>query len=570
MDSQGPTVVPIAFAFIVGRAIRNYAHWRLQEGEKIGRLDFLYGSTTVTTTLSTMIDLRRFGPLELLLAVIWAFSPLGGQAILRVLSFGTTPIPSSTHLQYVNVTNTTFPSVFQGADHGTAALPVNALFLASMGAPETTRNSPMDTWGNIMVPQIESMPQHNGSSGTEWIPISPDSNNITYASFIGVPTGSIGQDVNSTFNIETSYWDVRCSGIKQVLIDDMSRVRASMAGPSNTSCYPTGCVGTYDWGSIATVPSQDGQSGAGRCNKTNTARSFSILSWDSDSNGTFATCKMTTSYVELAVSCEGWKCRTSAIRPSTLVHPGANRTLFDDCNGGPYPYLWFYFSALYGTLGGFFGNAHVLNSTTTTRSGTPTALQAYIVEPNQALNATAVNRLPSLWTVDASTFSTRLGQLLNSYWLATVATEAVSLGHPVDYQGIISSESSGISFAQSEVVATSLETVVRCNRGWLAPLILSAIVMLASVFVSLWTDARLCVPRILMNVSTMTRGNPNFGLPEGGGALSDEGRSRLMRDIKVRFGDADPWGGTVHGLTIGDCAEAGGRVARVDKNGLYV
>ncbi len=467
---QGPTGIPIAFAFIVGRAIRNYAHWRLQEGDKVGRLDFLYGSTTVTSTLTTMIDLRRFGVLELLLAVVWALSPLGGQAILRVLSFETNQTTSTMRVEYVNMTNSSFPDVFTGHDYGGFAIPVNSLFLSSLGAPASIRNSSMDTWGNLMVPMLEYLPQYTNNSSQEWLRVDNVSNTPTYAGFIGVPTANIPITLNSSFNIETSYWNIQCPDIGFVKRVDMNDTFATMQGPSNASCAPVGCETAFSWGAFAALPSQSGRTGTARCNWTDTARQFQYLSWDQDFNGTAANCSITTSYVDLVVARDGWTCVTEAIRPSTRPHLPQTHTVFDDCTLNPYPWLWQYFSTLFGSLGGLYSTSSEGTSATQgqTRSGSPANLQFYLADPSQALNVSFAEDMPSLWTVDPRAFSIRMTQLFNSYWMATVATEALFLGHPQNYDAL-SADSVGVSLAQTQATVTGPITVIHCNRGWLAP-----------------------------------------------------------------------------------------------------
>ncbi len=522
-----------------------------------------------------MADLRRFGLLELFLAAVWAFSPLGGQAILRVLWFGTALVPSSAPLQYVSYANTSFPVGFLGSDPGPATMPVDALFLSSLSAPEGTRNSPMDTWGNIMIPMIEALPQYARESSPAWIPVGGNGTNITYASLIGVPTGNIPRNLSSTFNLETSYWNIQCPELRQVLGVDIDAVLQQLAGPSNTSCAPMGCRGAYSWGSLAWLPSQNGQTGKARCSSINEPRGLVYLSWDADHNATLANCTMQTSYVELSVSCGGWSCNTTAARPSTRAHPTANFTVFDDCQGSDYPFVWPYFAELFGNLGGFFAGGAKGHWSIPTAA--PTALQAYMVDPDQAMNATVVLELPGLYTVGPGVFSTRLSQLMNSYWMAAVATEAVFLGHPHDYAAIKSS-SAGVGLADTTVVVMTPVTVVPQPRVAGAAGAVGGRHAGGRAGVAVGQRAS-AGARILMNVSTMTRGNPNFGLPDGGGTLPDEARSRLLRQLRVRFGDGSPgnatatssWGGsTVRGLAIGDCAEDGGHVSRIRRDDVYV
>jgi hypothetical protein len=75
---KGPTVLPILFATVVGRASRACLFWRLEVGEKLGILDMLASSTTFASAILAQITLRSVSTIGCVLAVVWALSPLGG------------------------------------------------------------------------------------------------------------------------------------------------------------------------------------------------------------------------------------------------------------------------------------------------------------------------------------------------------------------------------------------------------------------------------------------------------------------------------------------------------------
>jgi hypothetical protein len=84
-------VFPIVFASILGRATHAIMLWRLERkgGERLGVLDTLAASTSFTNSVITQFRLRSINLLGLLLIVLWALSPIGGQATLRQISIGT-------------------------------------------------------------------------------------------------------------------------------------------------------------------------------------------------------------------------------------------------------------------------------------------------------------------------------------------------------------------------------------------------------------------------------------------------------------------------------------------------
>ena len=98
---RGPNVFPILFAAVVGRALKGILCWRLERGERLGILDLLVGSTTLVNTITTQITLRIFSLIGPLLFVVWALSPVGGQASLRVMTKGNNTLSTRASFDYM-------------------------------------------------------------------------------------------------------------------------------------------------------------------------------------------------------------------------------------------------------------------------------------------------------------------------------------------------------------------------------------------------------------------------------------------------------------------------------------
>ncbi|KAK1640855.1 hypothetical protein BDP81DRAFT_390193 [Colletotrichum phormii] len=298
-----------------------------------------------------------------------------------------------------------------------------------------------------------------------------------------------------------------------------------------------------------------------------------LLYWDynsMDSGGghTMAKCSMTTSFIGVRVSCSGWDCEATAIRLTALA-PGESRrtniTFFDSCPKEEES-LWNWFFQCFSTLTDN-GSGGV---------GVTTILQSYLVDPNLGLNSTAARNLPPVYTIGKELFSVRLGQILNTYWLAMIGNEPLFLGHPENYDGVTTwSPGSGDALSYDNYVFSKSEAnvyvrvqVLRYDKAWMAVLIASTLVLLLTTILDFALNLKIWVPKLLMNTSTLTRGNPNFEVPVGGGALSDEARARLLADVKVRFGDSEGVDDS-HDLIIGNCVEYGGRVSKLTKRKLY-
>ncbi|KAI5467163.1 hypothetical protein BGZ63DRAFT_19253 [Mariannaea sp. PMI_226] len=554
--------MPIVFAFIVGRAIKTVAHWRLQQGERIGRLDLLYGSTTVVGTISTMIDMGEFGLVALMLVIVWVFSPLGAQSALRVLSIRPGYDTTFNSVPYFN-TSTHFPGALMTGDIGGYVSPPISLFLSSLGAPNSTKQSSLDTWGNVKIPILEMIPAYKGNKSADWISLGKNDSrpDLTYSSLIGIPIAAIPQNQNSTFTIETSYLNLHCDDLEQVKTGDMIEKGKEMEKASPANCeggdWQWNCCMNMTWGKLSTVPYPQGRTNSTplRCEESNPkyARQMAYLNWDNE-GGSYTKCSMSTTYVELSVECVGWNCISTHIRPSRLKsNPGPNHTIFDgSCNDQTqYTFSWF---------------ANVLNKLTQIQTGTgsPTVslLQTYLVDPDHALNTTALYSQPAVNTLSKSVFSLRLGQIINTFWLASAATEPVFLGHPPDYDSLSLRTTGGesiIKVSNTNATFTTSVTRVRCDFGWLVPLALSTVIMLAAAVLTMAVDMEIQVPKMLMNMTTLTRADPKtFSLPPGGGGLRDEVRGKLIRDLRVRFGIMK--GNDINDYMTGICLEDGGNV----------
>lgn len=550
------------FAFVLGRTVRSYAHWRLQQGERIGFLDSLLGSTTMTGTVTTMIDSRHVGISSLVLALVWSLSPLGGQATLRVLLQQPEAHRSVATLPYLDV-NTTFPSRFIVSSYGGLQIPVNALFTGSLGASGQVRNSTLDSWGNVKIPMMERLPGYKGAGSTEWVELGENPESAVYSSLLGIPIANLPRTGETTFSLETSYVTMDCDVREATMANDTSGAGRVVSDAADGCESQNLCYTRFTWGAMSTAQNPANSTLPPRCEDPKVpARTLLYYNQDNDRGtetnytATLANCSLSTSYVEVRIACTGWDCAPAAVRPSTLTtNPSRNVTFLDSCGDG-FEYATGYFLQLFQTVTER-GYSH----------GRPSVIQNYLVDPDLALNATAVLTNPPVHTVGGDTFSVRLAQLLNTYWLAVVGPEALFLGHPADFSSL-STKTYNTTLLEAQAAVDERADTLRYDAGWMAVLVVSVAVLLAAAAAGLALDLRIRVPRLLMNVSTMTRGNPNFGVPVGGGALSDEKRARLLADVRVRFGETEVRDGT-HDLVIGDCAEHGGRVATVTKGRVY-
>jgi hypothetical protein len=203
-------VFPLAFADVMGRTVKAYTGWRLERGETLGRLNILAGSATLVSTVVSQLSLRIFSPLGLVMTMIWALSPLGGQAALWVFSL--VNVTSSADVSYVypkDSYNSVYGmgGLFMTGTSATELGMAQALYASSIMGTESVKQSGVDLWANVKIPYIELMEQNVSQS------VDPDGwyslEDASYetASLVGVSTFDLPMAAyNISFSIGASYW----------------------------------------------------------------------------------------------------------------------------------------------------------------------------------------------------------------------------------------------------------------------------------------------------------------------------------------------------------------------------
>ncbi|TKA66326.1 hypothetical protein B0A49_08043, partial [Cryomyces minteri] len=455
----GPTILPLLFAATLGRALKAILFWRLERGERVGTLDVLAGSTTLVNTLGTQLSLRTASLIGVILLPLWALSPIGGQASLRVMATGHKVSNESLNLHYLAV-NSSFEG-FLIADGPSETAVVNGIFMASLLSPWSAKQSSVDIWGNIKVPMIEALQGQTAAEGDGWLDVPTE--NVTYASLVGLPVSTLPQSDNSIFNLETSYWIFDCSVLQSDFIDISAPGWQNVSGPASY---------------LASNTSVDLNARALRSSGTDPSVSSRFIvhnTWDPGYGRSGAICTINTSYVEPQVFCVGKSCKTIKMRPSTMPHKPNAWTALDANYGDNFRYFGIYFvKAIAG------------------QSATPTAVQTYFVNPQSPFST----QNQSLSSVGSESYATSLAQLMNTFWQACMGFYVIPIGmspqlanyatlcNDTDVACMYGWDPNGNVVTAQALNATgqvfhSIEVIV-CRKSWLCVLLIATIVMVAA------------------------------------------------------------------------------------------
>jgi hypothetical protein len=557
-------------------------------GEKLGVLDMLASSTTFANAILAQITLRSVSTVGCVLAAVWALSPLGGQASLRIMTVGQRAITNPAEFDYLSAENS-YADWRSSSGAGSYAVTATGLYLASLTGPQRVKDSPADLWDNVKIPMLEDPPSWTEDSNPvdAWHQV--PAHNVSYAALVGIPVSGLVSDDNAAeFSLETSYWSLDCPIVQRgdvcgVLNADSPGTnepspsfepygKKMFASVNHTSCYRT------DWGgyekafssSLFTNSSAAGADERGcAANQTDTFPRHIIYSGfpkyaaseGVDDEMFSALCTLSTSWVEVEVRCQGRECTVPRMRRSQLSHTSPGRTPLDDflCTNFEYFSIWF--------LG-------VVDASSGSEGSLPQGYLAYPTDPSLAIHSAV--QVPNPADIGSTLFAQRLGQLLNTWWLVSVGREIISSGVDMGKVGrvgedLFSKYQAPLQLNTASGTLTRQVVIIKCSMGWFVALVaVSAVLITASVVplvLRLWTRT----PAFNLLPSTMLKDNPYFGDSKTGSTLESSERSRLLRRRMVRFGDVTPDEavGYLAIGSLGDGSDGVGEVSRVQKGRLY-
>ncbi|CAD6588389.1 MAG: hypothetical protein ASARMPREDX12_003254 [Alectoria sarmentosa] len=509
----GPTLFPILFAAIVGRSLRSLASFQAERGAKLGTLEQLMGSLTIFGTVELQILLRTFDVLGIGLIALWALSPLGGQASLRLLEIGKQPILSVQNISYLDPE---LPSIFsQGAD-ATSSFDfyINALYLSALLSPPASKASSVDTWSNVKIPTIEKLESTGKSDADGWYDVSPG--NTAYSSLVGLPIDGIRKNGSYHFYVESLYMVLDCPIISDFTTTDESPLGGfSLDFVTDNSTYfqlypnQTSYPAVKTWGV-----------------------NFSAGS-DIDSDNAFvANCTVTRSSVESNITCDHGSCSVTQIRRSKFDKRPPGYTLLTYGVGAPN------FATYWPKSGG--SGEH---------PGSSTPTEYFIADPTMdSLSTSILSGGISLQGLSADLFSERFSLVFNTYWQCSLVPWYQTGNFPSNASAINDNPviSSLGTFNTTTTTVTNFTDIYVCNRMWAAILFVASIVLLLCGICGVIVKHMARGPIILGYVSTMTRDNPYIDLPSGGCTLDGLQRAKLLKDIKVKVQDVAAEGGVGH------------------------
>jgi hypothetical protein len=144
--------------------------------------------------------------------LLWALSPAGGQASLRLLSITTRDINSTTFVAYMNSANTT-SMLFNDLQTSFVYGEVDGVYTAALLGSPDIKGSPQDMWNNVKIPDMAYL-NSSAADIDGWLQV-PDGN-VKYSSLLGYPVAGVPKSGSSSFLLNSYYYKIQCQKLWHV------------------------------------------------------------------------------------------------------------------------------------------------------------------------------------------------------------------------------------------------------------------------------------------------------------------------------------------------------------------
>ena len=549
-------------------------------------------SQSVWGTVESQLLMRRLTIVGANLLFLWALSPLGGQASLRLLDTSTSTSEVFAPLRYLStgaggavwaMTSGTY------VENDGGLTQVEALYAAALLGSTQAKQGPEDTWGNVKIPYLDVLDGKQDNS-SEWTNFA-DKMRLPedYASLVGIPV--IGRPMNrdGNFHLETTQLTVQCEPFSTLQVDDKydykelerlvpGQIWQNMSEKNSPWGEEKVIGGKRSTFFIQTdLPLTNGDdegdgrfnSFAGFVNTTMTGRIFpkrkityaSSFGFDSLGNTTLniANCSLGQVHTETVVKCTKDRCAAIRVRPSVVDLRDPHVTPFDHTLIAQMALVAF--PKAFGWSRGSNPTEQFLFNTSSFQLVSPTT--------NLGHNPGWVD----MAALSPKLFAKRLALVLNTFYQLTIAPNAY-LGNlpqrnssafgldttPVkDVDVYLPSNmttanttfeqwympfqektyTAGIYFIGATTNSTISEThrIFACNFAWLSLLLVSACAIFLIGVASLILKRKTLGPEMFGFVTSLTYENPYLNLPAGGSMLDSMERARLLKDLEVHIGD---------------------------------
>ncbi|ODH47455.1 hypothetical protein GX48_06430 [Paracoccidioides brasiliensis] len=537
-----PTIFPIVFAAMVGYFFRIYGTYRAERGIRLGTLEQLIGSHSFFSSFERQMLLRDFGYVGLMIMAIWALSPIGGQAGLRLLSTTLKEAQYNSTNWYLSPTSILDSDLVGASAMNSAGDLITSIYTSSLMSFETTASAGMDDWGNVKIPDISSLKA--GKSPDDWRMVDWNST-VKFTSLLGLPVGKPLSEGNTTFTVTSHYFDVQCANNILAKKADLATLSYNVV---NASSGPGHSMIFY----LANqLPDMTDEVGGDPSSRPKFMFGSRTKIGDNHTWG-LANCTLGNLAVDSQIECKAESCLVIAMRPSTRVNVITDLTLYINNS----------FNILPTITDRERSTKHLYSATLTER---------WMNDSSLIFQGGRIDM--DLWKLEPRVLSERLEIAFNTFWQASFAKMYRGTHLPTNaavYESLsncsrvmppmycfVPTEAKGVKYVGE---------VYRYSRAWFAVFLVISIMLQILALASFALKRIMLAPDILGYVSSYTRDNPHAPV-SAASAQDGLARARLLKDVRVMLGDvrAAEQVGHISFVTEGDTS-----VGRLKKGRSYI
>lgn len=524
----------------------------------MGTLEQLMGSRTLGGTIITLGELRIVNLVGVLLLFVWVWSPLGGQAWLRMLTSRLETIRNPSVIIHFDTNSAPqmsrwaldSPHSYSGILNRIALQ--DSIYNAALLSPNSIQDDTQDLWGNLKIPYL---PSYGKTEVQAWQDVSfrPD---FHYSALVGIPLTNVLPG-NTTFTMESTYVYLDCFNVTrddwdgkggQGLIDlNDTAIRQQQFPYESIYSVPNGTwqgnplnktdsalTGLSSWTLAIDTLSDQIWSGYELPNENVDysaqdgpslftdetgieARPTTLLMQVTDgrndmrpSDHIYAYCSVFQHYVESRVNC-------SLVGPTARPNCSVIRQRPSQKPHAPEDISFLSFPRVFNKLSLLLPQATHHATSSASVDPTLTHLQNLGIGLPDMLN---------LQDVPRDIFSYRLGQVINSYLLISQV-----------FPGTLGERDS--TFEPNITVPVQRERLVEVydiSTPWASICIFSCLVFLSGGVLSVVLTRLASGPDVLGFVSTIVRDSKHFDLSPEAARMNGVDLTMTMRKMKIRYG----------------------------------
>ena len=510
---------------------------------------------------------------------MWILNPIGGQTSLRVVRKTPDYRPVNDKFYYLDMINSSTWNVLgEPGPYQAGNTVIDLDFATALLSPASSKNGTQDLFGNLQIPSLENLQKFSTADSDGWFSTtSPELTGLTakiadaiavttnasftppelkYTSLLGIPfirkgvnpdtseneTSTLdkieqifgGPDVVSTqylFTLETSYFHTNCSLQRsrpvESEVDEYSQAYANKTNWRNSTVVASNHEGlsiAYDsaHNSNSTRPRRIGLESWLAIN-TDPSLPMGAASWQATLSE--AWCNLTTTYVETEVHCRTpANCTVLRMRESKEDHASSNLSAFD----GIFDEYWT------DTVTEWWFKGFV-NATGQRGFSNLSPLENYFMHPRAPYVA---DDLP-LYTMSAELFSHRFSQLLNTYWLASIAPFTITSGvNYTDGQLRENLQDCNIRSTTGQVYYERI--VLSCRKVFFAILLCVSLLLTSLGLATAYLDAIRRGPDVLDDFVNSLRHSPFVHIDQGPTMEDGQDKAKRLRGTVIKMGDVRP------------------------------